>query len=1071
MHDANDPQRQVMQDYLRKVENGRSLLKVDPNQPALGQHAETIRQAAAVDSANRKAGSGSNEQDTPESFDFSHTPESFDFAQPEPTPEKKPFHPGQILDAVMSPMDPELRQDVEKLTGKSSLEFLKPETWTPSNIGKSLVGAAADALTAPMTYLGTPLVGTARGLLPPVKEAVVSLTREALDAQVTMRSANVNAIQHQAFPDPSTIPPRQVGTGNTLTAPSPDIPYLEQTGVQPGQVLRGAKGQFGRSYLPDLKPGEYRAEPGQLSLPGSGAGYPAEGAPQGKYILTPGEQVPQGMSMLRPQVRSVSGSSGQAQQAYNDYLVRGKFDTGYSMNQYPNMNLKDRILTPAMQKTLDAPYITKSNAPVEVTISKGGSASAGYVEDARFVLPNEPSLNNANTLGGAVLPSLYSRTSGSVTDAMRSAGPLGKVSADLIDHAYSARGILTNQDMINTTQALDAILRRSTPSERLKTIASQLTEGENGFLTGLRKLYNVPEAVQEQAFNYMITKGRMVPKDPQAKAIGDILFQKGLFPASNDPLIRQLKGVKNPFTGKFTPFGDPDMFHPQQPIHGITKDAISDAHWNLAYQHAGGESLGIPMSVYRDTVVAMSKNQVPEAIAARMPGLENMRLLDIGKLAEATGQSPYQLAKKLGYETDPFRATFKFNSLARLRGQLGQIEEPLKLLRAEIPMADKALTEWMLKAHQRALLNPGEWDATVQTTDTIKGISHVLDMTMLQKGGLANMAQPAYIVARGGVKNSLKGYADMLTGTDRLLIERSGATFPAVLNELTNPSGPLATFSSAAMKLYGLSWADRFTRNFAGHVGNRFIQGIEEKFLANPASTKHAGLIAELGGDPKAILQAGKIPDTMRLQMIQKFANHTAGITDVRGVPLWATTENPWARLINKYRTFATANTAEARRLVINAPTTSVAVGRVARLLAGAGLFGGSIKAGEEAFSEMLGQKVYGKSDAQDKGMLLHTVQSLIYGLGTVEGMFLVNTARDPKTAVLSAVGGPAAGVTAGLLQDLSSTVEHGVGYRSIRTLSSRVPLVGAVTGPYIRGKAQKEAAQTAENTRALSVD
>ncbi len=973
----------------------------------------------------------------------------------------KPFHPGQILDYLMSPVDPELRPSIEQYTGKSSLEFLKPETWTPSNLGKSLVGATADALITPMTYLGTPFTGTTK-VIPGAKSLIKSpvlpqpISQTELDATIAHRSLTASALDTGAFPDPDLLPLRQKPTGRTLVVPNLNLPQVSHTAEQAGGIVRGAKGQFERMAYPDLLPGEVWGEPGaQQSLLG---GYPVEGtAPHlvGKYALGPEEQTNLGMSVLRPQRLLLPEQPVSQSQAYTQFLSK---------------TLKSRILTPEMERTLAEPPELHGGAPVRLTPSKsyvpgkpiprgepGGSVSVEFATNEPFQLPKE--FTRANTADGAVFPSLYTRVTGSVTDVMRAHGPIGNGIADMVDTAYANRAIGTSTDAIKATQAYDQIFGQTTKAGRAKTMFKQLLAGENAFLNGSAKNWGIDDKLQEQIFNYMYTKGRLKPSDPRAAQAGDALFQNLTVPASSDPGVRMLS-LTNPFTGKKQPLGQPDLFMPQQPVHPITSQAIGDTQWRILYERAGGEKLGISQEVYKKTIIKLSQHD-PEVTAHKMKGLENMRLLDL----EALGGSPYQWAKKLGYETDPFRAAFKFNSMARLRGQLAQVEGPINELLMQVPADADNANKWLHLATDRAMMNPGKYDALGTTTNTLKGISHMLDVTMLQLGGVANMAQAAYIVARGGARASLKGAFDLVSGKDRLLVEQSGATFPAALNEMTNPTGPMATFSSGAFRLYGLSYVDRSTRYFAGHVGNQFIKQVERNLLSNPSNKRLQGLISELGGDPKTLLQQGTLPDEMRLRMIQRFANHTSGVTDVRGTPLWASTENPWARLVNKYRTFAVANSAELRRLVVNAPDAKTAATRVATLLAGAYVIGGGI---HEA-RMWLRDSLLGNEAKPSKNSIARNAERLTQGLGTIEGMFLVNAAQDPVRAVASATGGPGAGVAASFLQDMIATAQYGPGWRTVDTLSKRLPLVGPVVGPLVGQEVRKESRGIAEQRRQLS--
>ena len=51
----------------------------------------------------------------------------------------------------------------------------------------------------------------------------------------------------------------------------------------------------------------------------------------------------------------------------------------------------------------------------------------------------------------------------------------------------------------------------------------------------------------------------------------------------------------------------------------------------------------------------------------------------------------------------------------------------------------------------------------------------------------------------------------------------------------------------------------------------------------------------------------------------------------------------------------------------------------------------------------------------------------------------------------------PSVGYLSGFAQDLKASVQHGPGWRSLKT-ASELPVVGTVTAPYVRGKAKAEA-------------
>lgn len=285
-----------------------------------------------------------------------------------------------------------------------------------------------------------------------------------------------------------------------------------------------------------------------------------------------------------------------------------------------------------------------------------------------------------------------------------------------------------------------------------------------------------------------------------------------------------------------------------------------------------------------------------------------------------------------------------------------------------------------------------------------------------------------------------------------------------MLHELTVPSGVLARWDSAVFRAYGLSKVDRFTRYFAGHIGLKYIEGIEQALLKNPTSLKHQRMIEELGGDAKALLQTGSLDETTRFKMIQRFANYTTGVTDVRGIPLYATNENPWFRLANKYKTFAQANTAEVDRLVRNAPTGLAAVKRAATLLAGAEVMG----AGINTIRQGLQDAILGPEKNPSKTQAQWLIENAVLGMGTLPGLLVVQTLNTPERVVPGLILGPAGGLADSLYQDLAATIEKGVGWRSVDTLSRRAPVVGPVLGPAVQREVRRESKQDAARSHAI---
>ena len=990
---------------------------------------------------------------------------------------------GGLAGALSAPLAFEgFKREVEKFT---KMGYTPDEAQRAAALSSAVLGFAS-GLTGNVPRIGVRPSG--------IPDAPQAINQAELDALVKIRERqNIlgTSLETRAYPvDPlSGVPGFTQETENLLVGPSLEPGVHTQGGKykhnqQAGGLYRTATGK--KVQTPSVtQPGMY-GEGEQMDLLGGFNVRGDEDYLNRTSVLRPGEQLNTDMDILRGQRVTVQGLD-----PYDPLTLEGSYALQHGPEQaadlpvpprynpesdrpVPNIPLKKYLMTPeetASLETANKETIAQQNAtanrqasplergayPIQMEASRSGLAvSTSKLSDQSFVIPKEFTV--ANTANGAVFPSLYSRVIQSDLDAMRTAGPIGEGASSLLELAYTNRATGLSRDMAQAEAKLDQILGKRPFWSRLKVSAQQFMAGENTFITGMTRKWNLSEAEQESLFNYMYTKRAMAPINDRVRQAGETLFEHGLYPASSDPGVRTLT-VKNVFTGKDMPLGAEGMFMPQQPINPITADAITQKQWEILYERKGGESLGVDLKGFKDLIIRVSKND-PEVTSFKMRGLENMRLLDL----DALGGSPYQWAKKLGYETDPFRATFRYNSLARLRGQFAQIEEPLNNLVKSIPSDQGEARDWFHKSINRALLKDGSYDLLENQTRFTRAMSRLSDITMLQMGALGNFSQVIYPVARGGFSATAKGIGSMFKAADRQMIEQSGALFPAMLHELTVPSGVLARWDSAVFRAYGLSKVDRFTRYFAGHIAHKYIEGVEQALLKNPTSLKHQRMIEELGGDAKALLQTGSLDETTRFKMIQRFANHTTGVTDVRGIPLYATNENPWFRLANKYKTFAQANTAEVDRLVRNAPTGLEAVKRAATLLAGAEVVG----AGINTIRQGIQDAILGPEKNPSKTQAQWLIENAVLGMGTLPGFLAVQFMNTPERALTGAVLGPAGGLVGGLLQDLQATIDHGVGWRTVDTASKRAPIVGPVLGPAVQREVRRESKQDAARSHAI---
>lgn len=920
------------------------------------------------------------------------------------------------------------------------------------------IRGGAGMLVDPLTFVG-PLAGTVRRMLGPSVKPIVGPITPAT-SEFDLNVAQRVTPRMTAEPDWPAPGPRVDQTQNVLTVPAlepgskteqlmSDVYQMAKEPTASGMIA------MERPEFASLTPGEYGplrprglfeedtatvpVREGQLSL----LAEPPQG---GVQVREPGEQLTASEVIIRPQVRRLPGfpaeSTARAIQPITKVLQ--------------GMTYKERnLLSRAEADLIRSQPPPSDEIGVKLIRSPRGSVSVeptGPVieQGQRITLPE---LTEVGVADGAVFPSLPARALQSTTDTLKLMGPTGTRISSLLSNAYGNRATLSSNNVVDLTKGLDEILGRRSTTGRVKEGVKELTDGENAFVLGLHRVWNFTPEEVESLFNYMYTERRMTPLNDRVKQVGELLYKHGLEPASMHPGVRELR-VWNPIQERSIPVGQPGMFMPQQPVHKATKDALRDRDMRILYEKAGGlEKTGLSYDGFRNRVLnVFSESGEVRAFKAR--GLENARLLDL----EALGGSPYQWAKKLGYETDPYRAVFRYNTMATLRGEFKLIEPELeRQLQALIESGNTYAAEWAKLAIDRGLLRHTGFEHTQWLHDVAKGLRDFNNVTLLQLGGIASVPQISYAVARGGLWRSILGTMDLLSGADRELVERSGALLPSLMNELLQPTGPLATVSTGALRAYGVSAVDKFSRYFAGHVGNRYVNFLEEHLLTHPSSARARGLVAELGVDPQAILQLGKVPANLRARMIQNFANMTAGVADVRGLPLGGLSESPWANMVRQYRTFAMNNAAEIRRQIKNAPTLYDAILRSVRLTVGAGLTGAAV----HTISDYIWNGITGRKEKVNKPLakqlsdeeLGWIAESIVLGLGTVEGMLVLQAMDDSARAVAQVVGGPPASLAISAMKDIGATVNEGPGPKTFRTATRRIPFIG----PVMRSLLQEE--------------
>lgn len=704
---------------------------------------------------------------------------------------------------------------------------------------------------------------------------------------------------------------------------------------------------------------------------------------------------------------------------------------------------------------------------VNEQVAKQKAPAKEPVRVAGVELPK--TFDHLNTEG--LFPSTKQRITEDVLSVIGKFSPAWKGASESILKAYEIAGREASQSLDKFTNDVSGLFGERPWFTRKGMAFKDLTRGENVAIAKAQRAFNLDADVEEAAFNYLYTAGKMEPpmsmpaaKREQAIKYATMVYEDMLKPTSEHPGVRQIQ-IKDPFTGKTFAPGEPSMFVPHQPIKEITKDALNQNQWKLLYERMGGEAgTSGDLQAFINRVVSFSRRDPEVGISLfEMPNLQQKRLLDL----TALGGSPYQQAKRLGYETDLFSAAVRHRTNGTLRGELQLLKPGIDSLRAASNF-DKDAAIWLDKALNYAMKVPhGVGEVQPLSTNAILGVRRWVDTVLLGMASLSNLTQFAYPVARAmgtpvlGAKANLRGVMDYVFGNNQELIKQSGALLPYYLNQYSHPTGPLAVFHSNVMNMYGMPHVDRQTRLFAGHIGNRYVSALADQLLANPTSKTHAKILDEMGGPgaAKAILTEGKVNDNLRLEMIQRFANQTAATLDARGLPWYATSENPFAKMVLQYKPFLIANSAELQRSIANAPTKLVAMNRFAALMT----VGGATATGVYEAKQMFQHFVQGDNYEPPNRDGVYALERALAGLSGAYAMVLLDLAENPERTLANMAGGPTLGYATGFAKDLKASLKHGPGWRSLRTLSE-LPVVGPLTHSYVKGRATEESQQLRES-------
>lgn len=1093
----------VLEANARRREQNPMFRRVDPSQPAFSEEAEKLRQLQAIEKSNtgktldpealermyqatrnvteagRQLGLPQEQYPTtPENRAFQVTPATlysvYQAYRPDwgkivqPLPQTGPFEGEEALERkfgefllggyqeLAAPFATARDYVLGAITGAPGTArtpaevgslFGEPSTDWRKNVIPAIIETGLDIVGDPLALFGPSLMRAAarRGTIPQVTPASTDVD-VSIAGEITPRGVGE--------PDYPPSGPRTLETGRTLTVPA----------LEPGEMTSAKKYpiRYGR---PTLVPGEFEDVPpvteGQTSL----LAHPEVG---GKRIREAGEQLGMGEVPLRPQRQLRVPSLTKPD-------VKPPIQETVKTLDYIQETLKKIAKREEGKRLIRESYAPQQDYRITLQTSPRGSVSVIEAErDSGLRYSKIPGAPSDIPL---VFPGWPSRITQSIVDTLKQIGPPGVNIGNAVESVLSNRAVLSSADVIKATTRLTEIAgTRGTPTRFIEGFR-ELMQGENAFIWGTHRYWNLTPEEVEQVWNYLYTQGRMIPASTKARAFGDALYETMLYGPSRAAHEAGLQ-LYNPLTGKHEEFGAPSMFMPQIPVHPTSIKNISDTHLQLLYQRQGTD---MPFPLWKAQLqrILSQGGELREAKAAgegftesgirydmaskRYKGLEVTRLLDL----EALGGSPYQWAKKFGYETDPFRAAFRYNSTGYLRTEWARAMPQIEMDMAAIAeRGGQDLTEWVVKAINRSQgINTG-LDESRLVRQIGKGVRDFNNVTMLQLSAAGSLPQLGYALGRAPILQSILGGLDFVVGNNRKLLESSGALYPSLMNMMVQPEGPLAIASTGALRSYGTSLLDKWSRAFGGHVGIRYVDFLEKSLLKYPGKERLHKLVEEIGGDVNTIIREGHIPEPMKMAMIQKYANYAAGIPDPRGLPLIATSETAYWRAVNQYRTFLFNNGAELTRLWKQSPTLPEAISRITKVVLGTGALGGVSEAVRNAITDGLSDSDKNlfvnktlKEVVGDEGAAF-LIQTVAYSLGALYGALALTALDNGWKFAAQLTGGPTASLAVGLAEDTVDSLIHGPGWRSVRTVARRLPILGPTASSIVREEIAEETRQ-----------
>jgi len=558
----------------------------------------------------------------------------------------------------------------------------------------------------------------------------------------------------------------------------------------------------------------------------------------------------------------------------------------------------------------------------------------------------------------------------------------------------------------------------------------------------------------------------------KVEVTGNYMFTEVTGPVSNHPVIQALT-VTDPITGAKKSVGTPSVFFPQVPVSDVRKSLTKGGNFEMLYKAAkqGNPKLTraqlkseldqrISAWVLHDLNIPrpggsgapIAGGAIADQFKVRsFPGLEQARLFDPVKVADANNMSVAEVYRTLGYDDDPMRAVTSFTIGGLKRAETGRV---YPTIRDALPQAADEIVGNPITA-KAAESNVAFIDRTLKHFAGRSG-AEVLDIemrgiignalafqsgTLLQGAFISNLAQLSVVGTAASTPSIAKALASTLNvftkGDD--LAKRSAHNYITMVQEWQKPGSFMAGMAQDSLRVGAFTVSEKFLRAAANRVAYFEVLKVAKKIQETPSvigsrggffdrkfgaarhKLKWDGIAIEMGFDPdelRRVLKANKgvMPNAELNRGVETFVNKTAGRTDMRGLPLWAAEHRPELKVLLQLKNFALVNLNAVHKLIVDAPTTAIGVERAIKafgLGTGAGITVNTLR--DLIIKQIDPGESGGTISRLREEPAKEIARSLAAGLGNVYGM-LIASASSGKQGISDFVFGPTGSMAVGLV-------------------------------------------------------